>query len=84
MDTQLSSSALKEDGHKFKFPSVKVYILDTVAESRENLKWVKLELTRYFEVFTSAKLTGVMFQDLADLIEQNMDLLLDESEEVPS
>ena len=56
-------------------------MLDTVLECRDNLKFLKLELKRYFEAFVSGRLEGSMFKELADLIEVNMEVMLEERNE---
>ena len=41
MDSNLTASMI-QNSTKMKFLPIKVYILDTVSECKENLKWVKL------------------------------------------
>ena len=58
-------------------------ILDTFGVGKEELKKVRIELKRYFEAFFKDSLLGLMFKDLADLVERHVEKAIEkEGEEI--
>ncbi len=59
-----------EEFRLFRYPDIQVEILDTLVEGKETLKYMKLDLKRYFNVFLKEDLHGLMFEELVDIIEK--------------
>ena len=77
LEKELSSSIVEVE-KVFKYPELKVYALDTLGEDRNQMKVLKLDLKRYFNAYVKTDLIGVMFQDLADFIERNIEEAINE------